>query len=529
MNTTVLTMLVAAGFYFVLLILIGRMSARGAGTGKEEYFVAGRSLHGVVLFAAVFGTNMTAFVMLGLAGQSYRGGLGSWAMLLGPVVLTLPIHFYFGYRCWLVARREGITTPSEFYRERYGSEALGLLAFAFFLLWTLPIVLTGIIGGARVFTAFTDGAIPYWLGALIITGVVAYYTTVGGMKGTAWTNTLQTALFLGFLLFSVVYVPTRMGGTGELLSGLMADAPHLPTRTWDGPAGFGPTLSFFALFSSANFATPYIWLRIISARSGRMLRHLAVLYPIATLVTWGSVVLIGLWGAAIVPGLEGPDADSVVFAVTGALFPTWLAAFGLLSLFAIVMSSMDAQTLTISNLFTVDIVQRYTSLTAGEGDRGRVVWWGRCFVLTLLAILFFVSLLPLPAVFDLSTFAFTGFMAFFPLMVGGVLWRRATASGAVASLVIGQVVAIAGFLELYPFPYGLQPPFWVALTSWTAFVAVSLLTRPPDPDRVARFHGVWDRVWSTHVPEGRDLVGAPALPAKPAGVGTLSTQREEPS
>lgn len=526
MNTTVLIMLVAAAVYFLAVLIIGQVSARGAGTGKEEYFVAGRSLHGVVLFAATFGTNMTAFVMLGLAGQSYRGGVAPWTMLLGASVLTLPIHFYFGYRCWLVSRREGFTTPSEFFRERYGSDTLGLVAFLFLCFWTLPVVLTGIVGGSRVFASFTDGAIPPWLGALIVTAVVAYYTTAGGMKGTAWTNTLQTAVFLAFLLFSAVYIPIKAGGPGQLLTQLLQQNPQLPTRSWQGAAGFGPALSYFVLFSSANFATPYIWLRMISARSGRTLRQMATMYPIAVILAWGPAVLIGMWGAAIVPGLEGAAADSAVFAVTGELFPTWLTAFGLLSLFAIVMSSMDAQALTISNLFTVDILQRYTALRSLRESQARVVWYGRFFVLALLFILYFVSLAPLPTVFDLATFAFTGFMAFFPLMVGGILWRRATAAGAIASLVVGQVVAIAGFMELYPFPYGLQSPFWVALSTWTTFVLVSLLTKPPQAERVARFHNVWDRVWAAHPPRGRDLVPQPA-PTRSAGTADAMPSDQE--
>ncbi|WP_046470501.1 sodium:solute symporter family protein [Allosalinactinospora lopnorensis] len=509
MTIPLLVVLLTAGLYFLAILFLGRISARGAGRGKEEYFVAGRSLRGFVLFASMFGTNMTAFVMLGLAGQSYRGGLGTWAMLLGASVLVLPIHFYLGYRCWLVARREGITTPSEFYRERFGSETLGVVAFFFLCLWTLPVVLTGVIGGARVFESLTDGGVPYWLGAFIITAVVAYYTTAGGMRATAWTNTLQTTVFLGFLLLAVVYVPIHAGGPGALLSQVQVAGPHLATRVWEEPTGLGPTLSFFVLFSSANFATPYLWVRMISARSGRSLRQMATLYPIAIALAWAPAVLLGVWATAIVPGLEGPAADSVVFALSGAIFPTWLVALGLISLFAIVMSSMDAQALTISNLFTVDVVQRFTGLTDSEKDRARVVWYARCFVLVLLAILYGVSLMPLPTVFDLATFAFTGFMCFFPLMVGGVLWRRATAAGAVASVLVGQAVAITGFLELYPFPYGLQPPVWVALSTWGTFVVVSLLTRPPDAERIERFHGVWDHVWRANLPRGRTPAPSP--------------------
>lgn len=511
MTQTVAVMLAAAVAYFLVVLVIGRRSARGSGTGKEAYFVGGRAMNGVVLFAAMFGTNMTAFVMLGLAGQTYRLGLATWSMLLGGVVVPLPVLFYFGYRCWLVARREGFTSPAEFYRERYGSEALGLVAFAFFVFWTLPVILTGIIGGGRVFETVTAGDIPYWLGALVITAVVAYYTTAGGMRGTAWTNLFQVGVFLGFLAVAVVWVPAVSGGPGALLDRLREASPQLVTRNWDAGAGWGPAVSFFVLFSSANFATPYIWIRMVSARSGRQLRSMALVYPIATLVTWGAAVLLSLWGAAILPGLEGPAADSVIFALGEELFPTWLVALGMLSLFAMVMSSMDAQALTISNLVTVDILERHVR-NAGPAQTVR---YARLSVLVLLAVLYVVALRDLPAVFTLSTFAFTGLLACSPMMIGGVLWRRGTRAGALASLLLGQAVAIAGYNGWFPFWFGLETPFWVALVSWGTFVVVSLATPPPPAETVERFHGVWDRVWARHTPAGREVV-APEPAPQPA-------------
>ncbi|MQA10764.1 MAG: hypothetical protein GEU98_19865 [Pseudonocardiaceae bacterium] len=512
MSSTVVVTAVAAAAYFLIMLAIGRASSRGTSTSKESYFVANRELRGFPLFAAVFGTNMTAFVMLGLAGQTYRIGLGTWGMLIGASVLTLPVHFYFGYRCWLVARRKKITSPVEFYRLRYDSNALGILAFVFMVAWTLPVVLTGIIGGGRVFNAVTDGAIPFWLGGLILVAVVAYYTVAGGMRATAWTNTVQTVLFLGFLLIAVIWVPAASGGPVELFNQLNVEAPELISRNWD-MAGFGPALSWFILFSSGNFATPYIWIRMVSAQSGRSLRRMGTVYPIAVLATWGSAILLGMWGAVLAPGLNEEESDSIVFILSSQLFPTGLVAVGLVGLLAIVMSSMDAQTLTISNLFTVDVVQRYRK----HLDERSVVRYARVFVLAMLAILYVISLQPLPAVFDLATFAFTGFMTYFPMMVGGVLWRRATKAGAVSSLVIGQVVALAGYFELYGHPFGLETPFWVAIVSWGVFIVVSLFTAPPSDDVVETFHGEWDRVWAQHPPAGRPLApGSEPAPAAEA-------------
>ncbi len=39
---------------------------------------------------------------------------------------------------------------------------------------------------------------PYWIGGLVVALVVMSYVFFGGMRGTAWVNTLQTLMFLVF-------------------------------------------------------------------------------------------------------------------------------------------------------------------------------------------------------------------------------------------------------------------------------------------------------------------------------------------
>ena len=64
--------------YLLTLVAIGAWSSRrGTGTA-EDYFLAGRSFGGLVLFMALFGTNVTAFGMLGFPGFVYREGIGAF-------------------------------------------------------------------------------------------------------------------------------------------------------------------------------------------------------------------------------------------------------------------------------------------------------------------------------------------------------------------------------------------------------------------------------------------------------------------
>ncbi|WP_129664886.1 sodium:solute symporter family protein [Phytoactinopolyspora endophytica] len=481
--------LAGAAVFVILMILLGRAAAGKTSMNTESYFLANRGLKRFVLFAAIFGTNMTAFVMLGLPGVAYHTGIGTWAMLAGPLLFVMPLSFYFGYRCWLVARRYGYVTPVEFYRERFASDGLAILMFLGFVGWTVPYVLTGVMGGGRAMESFTDGAVPFWLGALAVTVVVAYYTWAGGMKGTAWTNTAQALLFMAFLALTVVLVPRASGGVGRIADSLRDEQPELLVRPWEGAFSYGATVSQFILFSFIIFAFPFVWIRMISAQSARDLRVSGIAYPVATVLTWGPAILLGLWGASLVPGLVGAEADSIIFILTGQLLPSWVSAFGLVALLAIVMSSMDAQILTVSNMLSRDIVARYRR----ESSPASQVRYARVFVLALLALVYGISLLELPGIFDIAQFAFTGFAVFYPLLIAGIFWRRATKWGAMASLVVGQALAITGYLDWYPTVGGLQPVFWGVLIGAVVLVAVSLAT-PRQDEAAERFHAVWDEL-----------------------------------
>lgn len=479
--------LVGATAFVGLMVLLGRAAASKTSADAESYFLANRGLRRFVLFAAIFGTNMTAFVMLGLPGVAYHGGISIWLMLAGPLLFVMPLSFCFGYRCWLVARKYGYVTPVEFYRERFQSDGLAVLMFLGFVGWTIPYILTGVIGGGRALENFTGGSIPYWAGGLAVTIVVAYYTWAGGMKGTAWTNTAQTLLFMAFLLLAVVLIPTASGGTGRIIETLQREQPQLLTRSWDGPFSLGATISQLILFSFIIFAFPFVWIRMISARSSKDLRASGIAYPVALVVTWVPAILLGLWGASLVPGLIGAEADSVIFLLTAQLLPDWVAAFGLVALLAIVMSSMDAQVLTLSNMLSRDIVGRYQR----GSTPGSQVRWARVFVVVLLALTYAVSLLDMPGIFDVAQFAFTGFAVFYPLLIAGIFWRRATKWGAMASLVVGQTIAITGYLGWYPVIAGLQPVFWGVTIGTATLIVVSLLT-PRQDTAAERFHAVWD-------------------------------------
>lgn len=71
-----------------------------------------------------------------------------------------------------------------------------------------------------------------------------------------------------------------------------------------------------------------------------------------------------------------------------------------------------------------------------------------------------------------------------PLLFFGVRWRRATAAGAIASVVCGNAVLFAGWRELFDLQ-GFRASFWGLLAAIVAGLLVSWMTRPTADERLS--------------------------------------------
>ncbi|MGD8817278.1 MAG: sodium:solute symporter family protein, partial [Acidobacteriota bacterium] len=217
--------------YMALVLAVGALSHllfRGTG---EDYFLATRSIGPFVLLMSLFGTQMTAFALLGASGESYRTGIGVFGLMASSSAIVVPAVFFFiGTRAWAVGKRCGYTTQVQLIRDRWGSDALGLLLFVVLVALLIPYLLIGVMGAGITLADISGGSVPTWVGGLVITVVVMLYVTYGGLRGTAWANTFQTLVFMTLGAVTFVYVARSMGGLGAALARIDDAYPDLLVR-----------------------------------------------------------------------------------------------------------------------------------------------------------------------------------------------------------------------------------------------------------------------------------------------------------
>ena len=74
----------------------------------EDFFLAGRSLGPAVFLLSLFGTNMTAFSILGASGHAFANGIVTYGLMASSSALVIPLGiFLIGTRLWALGRRHG--------------------------------------------------------------------------------------------------------------------------------------------------------------------------------------------------------------------------------------------------------------------------------------------------------------------------------------------------------------------------------------------------------------------------------------
>ena len=99
--------------------------------GAEDYFLANRSLGTFVFLMSLFGTNMTAFAILGSSGHAFSNGIVTFGLMATSSALVIPLTiFLIGTRVWALGKKYGFMTPVQMFRDRWECGHIGTVILA---------------------------------------------------------------------------------------------------------------------------------------------------------------------------------------------------------------------------------------------------------------------------------------------------------------------------------------------------------------------------------------------------------------
>ena len=496
--------------YLGVVLYIGIFAFRRAPGGEqaEGYFLANRSLGQYVFLLSLFGTNMTAFTILGSAGHAFANGVVTYGLMGSSSAFIIPVTLYlFGTRIWALGKRHGFMTPVQMYRDRWECGHIGTAIFALQAALLIPYIVIAVMGGGTTLSAVSGGIVPYWFGGAIVAAVVMGYVFFGGMRGTAWVNAFQTVLFLTFGAAAIVFIGVSIGGFPQAMERLLGSAETAPLLTREQ---ISPRFFFsYMLIPLSSIMFPHISIFCLTARRMGQFRKTVIFYPLCILAIWLPCTFLGLAANAMtdVPAIDAKiearaelaaerDAltaeetaslqraaagDDVIILMLEHYAPLWLAGLLGAGIMAAVMAS-DSQILALSTMFTEDVFTYYGG-TSRFGPAVQVQT-GRLFVVLIAAIAYVIALNVPPGIFGLAVqYAFSGFASMLPLLVAALFWRGSTKWGALA-VVIWTAATMAGVALLQAvIP---APPPGVTIPVWTVGSA-EIITRTPGGTDVLGF------------------------------------------
>ncbi|MEO0399566.1 MAG: sodium/proline symporter [Pseudomonadota bacterium] len=463
--------------YLALMVLIG-LAARPREASKKEYYIAGRRLPYWVVAFSMNATGESAWLLLGLSGLAYAVGVSAFWVVIGE---TLGIWLSWG----LVARRlnqaaaqtDAVTVP-DVLSAKLGDplRLLRICGSLIILIMVLVYVAAQMLATGKAFESFLGW--PYLTGVLVGGAVTILYTSVGGFRGVAYTDTAQAFL----MLFAVLAVPIAglmaLGGLGPLFDALASTSTsHL--AVFESPVLSTPAI--IALASSLAVGLPFLGVpqllvRYIAVSDETEIKRARTMSVVVIFLLGFGAVSTGLVGRALTPGLEDPE--TIMPVLSKDLFPPLITGLLVAAVLSAVMSTVSSLMNLASSAIVGDLYHQCFRPDIDVKTLGRLGVWVTAFV-GVAGVL--VALNQDGLIFNFVLFAWAGLgAAFGPMMLCVLWWPRTTWQGALAGMIVGfgaTVIWITTYKAAFYDLYEMIPGFIAGLL---ATVLVSLATPPRD-------------------------------------------------
>ena len=498
---------------------------------------AGRSVIGNAwVYALSMAVYCTAWTYFGSVGRAAGGGVWFLPIYLGPMLAML-LAWLVLRKMIRVARAQRLTSIADFMASRYGkSPALAGLVTLVTMVGIVPYIalqLKAIAFGYAVLTqpAGAGGAAggPWWTdGTLYAALALAGFTMIFGTRqldGTERHEGMVAAIAFESVVKLVAFVAVGLyvtwglfGGPAELFAQALA-RPELAALLRLAPEGGRFAYEqWFALtllsMLSVLFLPRQFQVMVVENVDERHLRRAAWVFP-AYLLAINLFVLPIALGGLLHFGRGAADADTFVLSLPLATGAHGLALVAFIGGLSAATGMVIVEAIAVSTMVCNDLVMPLLLRTrrfAARQDLTRVLLAVRrtaIVLVLLLGYLYFHLAGEAYALVSIGLISFAAVAQFAPALLGGLYWKDATRTGALAGLLAGfglwvytlmlPSIAKSGwwhtdFVAAGPFGAALLRPealfgiggldplthalFWSLLANIGLYVGLSLLTRP---------------------------------------------------
>lgn len=370
--------------YFAIIISIGLYKGRGS-TSIESFAVGDRNIPWWAVLASILAAEISAATFLGAPGEGYAQRNFTYAQLaIGTILARVFIAYvfikpYYDFR---------VVSIYEYLLIRFGRRSKDAASAIFLLtralasgtrLYVAAIVLVLAYELATGHELKPLEQVPVYIAALVvITGLTALYTALGGIKAVVWTDVIQVVIMfgaLGFAIWSLLSaIPGGMAGVHEAMNQpgdwkFFASGVEPEESFWGNVRGILESeYTIWAALIGSTFTTlathgtdQDMVQRMLTAKNHHRSRLSLILSGIADLPLVMCFLFVGilLWSYYQKPGMDAPFAHYIVYEM-----PPGIRGLLVAGLFATAMGSLSTALNALATSFVEDWYRPYLNRNA---------------------------------------------------------------------------------------------------------------------------------------------------------------------
>ena len=475
-------------FYTVLVLYLGIMAFIGWYAGHKtnnigDFFVLSGKAGVVVSGIAYFSTQFSMGTFLGTPGTIYGVGYAGMAISVpGAVFCMILPALLIGRKLITLGHKYGFLTMADYLTDRYHSKNMSGVLGVMMLFFLVPMMGAQIIGAGVIVHVLTG--LPEWVGVVGMGIIVILYCMTGGMKGAMMTDVIQGSLMIATAVVTFIVSIVMGGGFSNINHTLQSmNEAYL---TFPGANGYMPWtyyISNIVLWSFFTMGQPHLFTKFFAMKDHKtmfkaILLGTAGMFFSATLIEWA-----GVNGIASIQNIE--KADQIIPMILQRGMNPFLASIFIAGIVAAGMSTIDGILVTTTGAVTRDIYQKIINKNATDEA---VMSLSKVVTVIIGIIVICFGVFQPGSIFEINLFAFSGMAIFVVPILFGIYWKKATAKGAIASVIVGIISLLLFTLNpsVKALAMGFHALFPTTIIASIVMIVVSKFTETPPQETIDR-------------------------------------------
>ncbi len=449
---------------------------------NSDFLVAGRRLGPFLYTGTMAAVVLGGASTVGGVGLGYKFGIsGMWLVVaIGAGVLLLSLLFAG------TIQKLKIYTVSQMLTLRYGSKATQTSGIVM-LAYTLMLCATSTSAYATIFVVLFGW--ERWLAIAIGGAIVLVYSTIGGM----WSITLadQVQFVIKTVGIFALMLPFTLNAAGGL-DGIRSRVDESFFRM-DG-IGLQTIITYFVVYTLGLLIGQDIWQRVFTAKTPGVARWGGATAGIYCILYGVAGALIGMAASVALSGMDIAAKDDVYAEVAQTILPVGIGGLVLAAAVAAMMSTASGALIAAATVARADVLPFVASWfgkdinTDDTDNPEHDVRANRLWVLSLGIVAILIAIITKDVVAALTIAYDILVGGLLVAILGGLVWKRGTGLAAAASMAVGSLVTLGTMIVLEinakaPLDgiFANEPIYYGLISSAVVYIAVSLLTKPTDP------------------------------------------------